>query len=575
MNGNKKLFGLEIEDGKFNLIPNGYKCSDVEEKKENLSWFVFKSSKCPEKGKQYKLVKGDIIKVGRTIIRLRDIKSKTIKEEPMVGPSKSESFRTNSPGTSKNLGEGEVQPQSLNLNRDSGTDGIKIYSTQIQKKVITDATENKNSRNKKKHPKKKKNSDVCRICLENEIDEIDDPLIQPCKCSGSLKYIHLQCLRHWLNTHCCNKISGTDYCSIFAMKSVECEICKEKLPDCLIHNGRQLELFDFFAEFESYAVFENLNSIHPERNSSKQKIYFVVSIEEGMDLTMGRGHDAGFILSDISVSRNHCTLSFLNGNLYIEDNDSKFGTLLLIQAPKIKLNDGLPLNIQTGRTFFTLHSEKSCCFSCFFKKRNTLDYYTQSQNCIQIKGGGIEIAEERESDSGTVSEEEEDKLEINGSGGLMDQKKLDNNMPNLRIDESVEITETLRENFKNNDNLRLTVAFDGKGDEDQDKKSEVPMEIIPDCPEENIENPFISANGQGEKDNLVNDNNEDLVNIGQNNKSVDMQNGIPLETKIEKEKHKPNGLSEEINLNNEEKKEEGNLITIGEVNKKEENKEER
>ena len=37
---------------------------------------------------------------------------------------------------------------------------------------------------------------VCRICLDEEEDiSSGNPFITPCKCTGSMKYIHLSCLR--------------------------------------------------------------------------------------------------------------------------------------------------------------------------------------------------------------------------------------------------------------------------------------------------------------------------------------------------------------------------------------------
>ena len=33
----------------------------------------------------------------------------------------------------------------------------------------------------------------CRICLASECSQ-EDPLISPCQCSGTMKYIHLGCL---------------------------------------------------------------------------------------------------------------------------------------------------------------------------------------------------------------------------------------------------------------------------------------------------------------------------------------------------------------------------------------------
>jgi pSer/pThr/pTyr-binding forkhead associated (FHA) protein len=46
---------------------------------------------------------------------------------------------------------------------------------------------------------------------------------------------------------------------------------------------------------------------------------------------MGRGHESEVRICDISVSRCHSLLKFnpLTSNFYIEDNLSKFGTLVL------------------------------------------------------------------------------------------------------------------------------------------------------------------------------------------------------------------------------------------------------
>lgn len=46
--------------------------------------------------------------------------------------------------------------------------------------------------------------DICRIC-HCEADT-DLPLISPCYCAGSLRYVHQQCLQQWIkssDTRCC------------------------------------------------------------------------------------------------------------------------------------------------------------------------------------------------------------------------------------------------------------------------------------------------------------------------------------------------------------------------------------
>ena len=37
---------------------------------------------------------------------------------------------------------------------------------------------------------------ACRICLD-DLDDVNNPFITPCKCDGSMKFIHLNCLREW------------------------------------------------------------------------------------------------------------------------------------------------------------------------------------------------------------------------------------------------------------------------------------------------------------------------------------------------------------------------------------------
>ena len=46
---------------------------------------------------------------------------------------------------------------------------------------------------------------------------------------------------------------------------------------------------------------------------------------------MGRGHESDLRINDISVSRCHALIKFRDGRFLLEDNLSKFGTLVLIK----------------------------------------------------------------------------------------------------------------------------------------------------------------------------------------------------------------------------------------------------
>lgn len=72
-----------------------------------------------------------------------------------------------------------------------------------------------------------KNEIICRICF-TEGGEVDNPLITPCSCSGTMKYIHLQCLQQWLKTKLHTKVSGNSVSILW--KTLECELCKKAFP---------------------------------------------------------------------------------------------------------------------------------------------------------------------------------------------------------------------------------------------------------------------------------------------------------------------------------------------------------
>ena len=60
----------------------------------------------------------------------------------------------------------------------------------------------------------------------------------------------------------------------------------------------------------------------------------VVNFNVTQKIRFGRGHETDVRIHDISVSRLHAYIHRDDqGRFYIEDNNSKFGTLVQIQAP--------------------------------------------------------------------------------------------------------------------------------------------------------------------------------------------------------------------------------------------------
>ena len=88
------------------------------------------------------------------------------------------------------------------------------------------------------------NSDqiTCRICLDGETEE-DDELITPCKCAGTMKYIHFKCLKEWLDSKKTFKESVNSFSCTW--KQIECDLCREKFPEIIFRNDKRLNLFEY------------------------------------------------------------------------------------------------------------------------------------------------------------------------------------------------------------------------------------------------------------------------------------------------------------------------------------------
>jgi pSer/pThr/pTyr-binding forkhead associated (FHA) protein len=79
----------------------------------------------------------------------------------------------------------------------------------------------------------------------------------------------------------------------------------------------------------AYIVFETIYS------QKEVKTIHVVSNEREQKASIGRAFDAGMRVPDISVSRYHANIEYKNDHFYLSDNESKFGTLLLLKQPLV------------------------------------------------------------------------------------------------------------------------------------------------------------------------------------------------------------------------------------------------
>lgn len=481
----------------------------------NTAWFLLKPGILEVKMNRYKLNPGEIIRIGRITMRIRDI----IFSDKNNNKELNDSF-----GTNYNIKETQTEGLPLNTvdninsnkkdKKKNIINEIAVTKLDSQEKEIEKVLKINDLKSMKKREsifsKVEKKNIICRICYMEE-ESPKNPLIQPCICDGSLKYVHLACLRQWISTHSCIRIDKNENCAIFLIKPVNCELCKAKFPDYIKHLDKSYPLLDFSNEYESYLSLESLTL-----DKHKNKFIYVVSLEKSGKIKAGRGSESNILLSDISVSRVHCFMVVENKNVFLEDNNSKFGTLVLIQNKRIKLSQELPLFVQVGRTYFEITVKKkfklfNCCEAD--EKYSIYSYYYQNEKYIKIHSGLI-VKEDEGS--------EEDDYKNNNTQELIDKNKILNDSINVNTKDKMSDNEyLLMKRNKTNKSIRKNIFLEeeenanennpNNKNESYNNEEEEEIESI----RQNEENGIQGNENRGENEN----NEESVVSISESSES--------------------------------------------------------
>jgi len=502
-----KLGEILIKDSKYYYKPNTKESyypnlNDTNNTSNNnntefYSWLIYKGNKIPVNKNKYRIKEGDILKIGREWLFIKDIYiSKRTKKllkikckEKNKGNNKLFSYHSQ---TNKELNINEdfnvMEFNDTDEDKDEEIKGEKnkfVTENEESKKhlkhiIVKDKESSEKNSNHNNYNNKNKKVKICRICYLEEYDKYNNPLIKPCKCSGSMKYIHYECLLHWIKTKISvesSSYSSNELLSVYTLSPLECELCKTKLPNYLRHKKEIYSLLNLDKKFneeinlnkkgekiskkrrenkDSYIIFD---SIAPQRIESRFR--FFVKFNENNILKIGRGLDMQLVLNDISVSRNHCQLKIEDdGSIVLEDNNSKFGSLVLIQK-EIEILKGNCLNIQVGTNYFTFTLKKktgffSCCNAEEIDSKNNYE----NLNSMSIK---YDKKKEILDESITIEENEEDNEQIiqkqkedNEKIIIDDEKGEDNKENDLIIFDQTKRIRNKRNKDNNNNNFEST-----------------------------------------------------------------------------------------------------------------------
>lgn len=104
--------------------------------------------------------------------------------------------------------------------------------------------------------------------------------------------------------------------------------------------------------------FIQLETFIKDKNFTKI-VHIVMPTEAKKQVKLGRGHDSDVKIGDISVSRVHAFLSLTPQGFILQDNNSKFGTLLLLNDSEHEIHPVNGLAVQASRTTLTCAIKKN------------------------------------------------------------------------------------------------------------------------------------------------------------------------------------------------------------------------
>ena len=378
----ESLFQILIdENNNYNLKLNDLKFEDKITSK-NSAWFALIKSKMNDSANlnRYEIKEGDILRIGKIYLRVKALKFENNEKKVVNLTTSNNENTTNIINKYNNCFTSPDSRNSANKNGDVTINTeLNFQDIQVNSPIYRKTNQLKFSAIKTKKKLEEKKENFCRICYGEE-DDNDNPLIQPCICHGSMKYIHFNCLKHWLKTNTYILTEENESSKSFIYRLPQCELCKAKLPNTIIHKGKTYHIFDYGKEFKSYILLECLTE-----DKQKNKYLHIVSLDHNNELiNIGRAHDCSLVISDASISRNHCALRIKNKKIFLEDCSSKFGTLVLIQNEKLRLIEQLTLYMQIGRSFIRCLVKVPFSFfsCCTVSEATNFDYY-YNQNIIK------------------------------------------------------------------------------------------------------------------------------------------------------------------------------------------------
>ena len=228
-----RMLAFTFTQGKY-WVFNGKETSHelTWENLKNKAWIVLnnvannKQSLFLNKEK-YRLKTGDVVRFGRVVFKVTIVKKgSTLKGDipeceedyEIVDKSRLPTKQAVQWESTKTVMATLDKPE-LSRRRFKGK--VKVNDENTRRQVDSFSSGN-NSGNDKEDSSNQDGETVCRICYGKEDEPIEDPLIAPCKCSGSVKFVHLSCAKAWINEELTQDVN--EHVKSYCWERISCEM---------------------------------------------------------------------------------------------------------------------------------------------------------------------------------------------------------------------------------------------------------------------------------------------------------------------------------------------------------------
>ena len=207
-------------------------------------------------------------------------------------------------------------------------------------------------------------------------------------------------------------------------RDILCELCKTKLPDYIKHNDKLYNITYYKPNYKEFIVLESVRA-----DEVRLKYIHLISFDNKSEIMIGRSNKCELSIPEISVSRVHSIIRKRSGELFLEDNISRYGTLVLVQNNNMIINNKFPLKLQINHTYIKIRINVpfylKCCGYQDTLESKKYDYPTQNKKNFDI----LSFFVIKENNLNTDSDDDE---EVNQS----EEKRSNNNKSNNSINEN-------------------------------------------------------------------------------------------------------------------------------------------